>query len=191
MQNIDLALGGLIMTYHRIKVVDFLYPYTVDSLSYGTSKSDITVNFDVLIKPFDVNVWICLLITFALFFILDYVENNFELMDKILKNRRYKNNLVWTSMCILIGQRCLLLDKFHKSLKICILIWLLSTIMLDILYSSNLFSILTIPDEFEFDSVKKLAHACDKGEIITLIQNNTNMSEAFPVILSNPIISID
>lgn len=171
------------MTYHRLKVVNFLYPYTIDSLSYGTSKTDLVPNhFDVLIKPFGVTVWICLMITFGLFFLLDYMENNLKLMDKIYQTQpKNKNNLVWTSFCILFGQRCHLVEKFHKSLKICILIWILSTIILDILYSSNLFSMLTIPNEFEFDSVKKLAIACDKGKIITLIQNNTNMSETFPV----------
>lgn len=184
-QNIDLGLGGVIVTPNRLKVIHFLYPYMIDTMSYGTSIPDNDIEFDILVKPFGTLVWLCLMITFALFILLNYLKDAIKYLELNNDHRKYHNgNLAWIGLCILLRQRYPLLGSLNISTKICIVIWLLATIVLIDVYASYLCSFLAIPNDQALDNLEKLVAACENDEIITLMQRNTTLFETVPVCVS-------
>lgn len=153
-------------------------------MSYGTSIPDNDIEFDILMKPFDSLVWLCLMITFALFILLNYLKDTIKCDELINNSANYHNgNLAWIGLCILLKQRYPLLGSMKISTKICIVIWLLAAIILIDVYGSYLCSFLAIPNDQALDNLEKLVAACENDEIIALMQRNTTLFETVPVIV--------
>lgn len=168
------------MTYERYNHFKFLYPYTVDRLTFATIFPENQINFDLLIRPFSKEIWLCLWLSLSLFLIFQEFKiyfNNSLLMKntgkKSLNHHHHRANIFYIAIRLLLKQQYQQLRWMKKLEKFCLIIWCMAIIVLHILYGTFLFSTLTIPTKMVIDTVDKLAEECGQNKIIILTQLNS------------------
>lgn len=141
------------------------------------------INFDMFFRPFDLISWSCILAVFAIFFILNQL--NQLILSKRIINAKLKQfqhqNLSWIGFCILLDQHYYKIRLLNISIKIIIIFWLLSAKSLNNLYSGRLSSMLAIRNKDEIDTVEKFAQACKSKDLIPLAHKQTSVFENLPV----------
>lgn len=180
------------MTYERAFHIKFLYPYSIDKLTFCTPMPKIDFNFDILLKPFDQILWLCLAGTFLLFYIFNYIKTNcrFVTKTKLAKfgqNSRKKihdENFVWICLFILLRQPYKFLRRMQFTIKMALAVWLLCSIILTNSYSGFLCSMFTIPSQSKIDSLNKLAQVSLSRGIIILGAKNTILFDIIQVCIS-------
>lgn len=184
------------MTYERSFIIKFLYPYSIDKLTFCTPMPKIDFNFDILLKPFDKFLWFCLAGIFLLFHIFNYIKINCRILGKTKKwtnnefgqmvknNNIHDENLVWIGLFILLRQPYKFLRRMQFSIKIALAIWLLCSIILTNSYSGFLCSMFTIPSKTKIDTLNKLAEASRSRNIIILGKKNTILFDIIQVTFS-------
>lgn len=159
------------MYYERTLFISFLDTYWMDRLAFAVRPQQTHVYFDILLRPFDNDVWFYLLATFLLFFIFDYVMIRFFPPESPFSTDRqiYSSaNLYWIDFCLLCRQPYPWLSRLKLSTKICTIIFAFSIFILSNYYGGGLCSLLTIPASVSIDNVNKLADACRSNRIIPL-----------------------
>ncbi|KAH9422612.1 hypothetical protein DERP_003289 [Dermatophagoides pteronyssinus] len=189
--EIDIGIGGIMMTYERFNSLNFLYPYTSDQLTFATIFPKTGINFNLLIQPFSTQVWLCLLLSLILFIIFQELKIYFGYDDDdddsliIMTNRTGKKinyhraNIVWVAISLLLSQPYQQLKHMKNLEKFCIIIWIMTSIVIHILYGVSLFATLTIPTRIAIDSVEKLMKNCQQNKIIVIAQQHTSIEEIF------------
>ncbi|XP_075677015.1 uncharacterized protein LOC113789023 isoform X2 [Dermatophagoides pteronyssinus] len=165
--EIDIGIGGIMMTYERFNSLNFLYPYTFDQLTFATifPKTELKIYFG-------------------------YDDDDDSLI--IMTNRTGKKinyhraNIVWVAISLLLSQPYQQLIHMKKLEKFCIIIWIMTSIVIHILYGVSLFATLTIPTTIAIDSVEKLMKNCQQNKIIVIAQQHTSIGgiflETFPTL---------
>ncbi|KAH9420503.1 hypothetical protein DERP_000929 [Dermatophagoides pteronyssinus] len=176
-KKIDMAIGGISQTKNRIDVVDFLESHDQDRLTFAITDMDNrlglhqTYNFDLLWKPFMFEVWMILLSMFVLFGLFD----QFRL--KLFKRKKFNNKndyLIWINLSLLFKVTYYRLNKINTSIKICSIIWTLSSIVINNVYIGQLHSLMTLPSERTgIITIDEFAHACSMGQILPILIKNS------------------
>ncbi|KPM02495.1 Glutamate receptor delta-1 subunit precursor (GluR delta-1)-like protein [Sarcoptes scabiei] len=192
LKEIDIGIGGYIITYERHLVVDHLYPHWIDELSYATSLPAKQISFDLLLKPFTWEIWLCIFASFLFLFLFNTIRfalscwdsSNLKQNDQSQRKNekcsmQNNSNIIWISFCLLLQQPSHWLRSLDLTLKIFIVFWMISVFLLAQIYGGRLYSILTIPSQYTIDSILKLADACRSKKMVSLIQANTSFYEIF------------
>ncbi|XP_046908677.2 uncharacterized protein LOC124490250 isoform X2 [Dermatophagoides farinae] len=152
----------------------------VDRLTFATIFPENQINFDLLIRPFSKEIWLCLWLSLSLFLIFQEFKiyfNNSLLMKntgkKSLNHHHHRANIFYIAIRLLLKQPYQQLRWMKKLEKFCLIIWCMAIIVLHILYGTFLFSTLTIPTKMVIDTVDKLAEECGQNKIIILTQLNS------------------
>ncbi|OTF69172.1 Ligand-gated ion channel-like protein [Euroglyphus maynei] len=195
-QEVEIATGGISLTPERMTAADFLFPHEIDQNTFALSASSNEGNnndsINLLIRPFQLQVWFVFLVTFLLFGILHHMfikpllgkhlnNLNREFNDKeTCLKPKIDHNLVWINFCLLLRQSYHWLSNSRSchilsSIKICSIIWALSSLVISNFYTGYLCSMLTLPSTNQIDSIEKFAHACENGQLIPLGLKNTNV----------------
>lgn len=190
------------MNNKRSKVVSYLYPHFIDEMTYGTTKLDNSMNFDILLKPFHWIIWLCIfgsmiiILTFnRLQNILikydcnnkDYDDDNDnnnddDMMTNVNNTNRYKlsnGKLFWILLSILFHQPSGDLRIFNIYIKTCLIVWILSSIILAIVYNSFIYSLLARQMEYQIDTIEKLVRLIELENLRFIVQRNTTAIEIF------------
>lgn len=131
----DIALSKIGYTYDRARVVNFSFPYGIETMPFATKAPAILGKEMAIIKPFTPEVWLYLLISiiFVSFFIKFLLKEKYSMTD-----------IVFSS----IG-RILLQSLELKSTKlgntVFIFSWTLSAMFISYSYTALLLSFLTFP----------------------------------------------
>ncbi|GFR32703.1 glutamate receptor ionotropic, delta-1 [Trichonephila clavata] len=150
----DMGLGITSITEQRKEAVDFSTPYTENIFTFATHLPKKLPHSAVYFSPFDVYIWVGILITlFAVSFIIFIQKNNIpssyvkivlKLFGGVL--RQPITNLAWNEKC----------------LEIC---WYLFCIILSLGYTAVLYSFLSVPlYEEPVSDFAKLSEAVSRGE---------------------------
>ncbi|OTF73837.1 hypothetical protein BLA29_007415 [Euroglyphus maynei] len=159
------------MNFERILFIPFLNTYWLDRLAFAIRPQQTHVDFDILLRPFHRDVWLCLLATFLLFFIFDYLMNCLFSSESSSSNGYQiysSNNLCWIDFCLLCRQPYPLLTRLRLSTKICTIIFIFSISALSNNYGGGLCSLLAVPTSLAIDNLNKLADACRANRIIPM-----------------------
>ena len=127
--------------------------------------------FDILLRPFELDVWLCLLATFLLFFIFDQLKNRlFSPKSSVSIGQQIDSldNLCWINFCLLYRQPYPWLTRLRLSAKICAISFIFSISVLSNNYGGGLCSLLALPASSSIDNLDKLADACRSNHIIPL-----------------------
>nr|XP_027199936.1 glutamate receptor-like [Dermatophagoides pteronyssinus] len=170
-EEIDFGVGGVVMNHERILVIPFLDTYWMDRLAFAIRKQQPHLDFDILLRPFELDVWLCLLATFLLFFIFDNLMNRlFPPKSSLPTGHQIDSldNLCWIDFCLLCRQPYPWLARLRLSTKICTIIFIFSISVLSNNYGGGLCSLLAVPASVSIDNIDKLADACRSHRIIPL-----------------------
>mgnify|MGYP000318312789 CR=1 FL=1 len=177
----DFNIGGIVMTYYRYLRMHFFFTHWIDYITFGTrwpEKNHVT--YDLLLKPFSYQIWFLLIIIFIMFIILNQFKTS--LLKPIQIHGRYiEMNLFWINLSLLFRQQYHWLRFFNTSMKICVILWTISALILTTFYGGFISSILTIPINTGITSIYRLAEECESHNIIPLIQGNKNTVRRFNV----------
>ncbi|KPM11533.1 Ligand-gated ion channel-like protein 2 [Sarcoptes scabiei] len=165
--KLDLGLSGTAMTHNRNLVVKYLYPHWIDTLTFATTAPEDYFTIDLFLKPFDLNVWLCLFIYFLVLALFNRINKRVDVsMGKDIESIK---NVVWFSFRVLIRQSSTRVQQFLSNpMKICWICWILATVVLTNCYGGHLFSMMTIPSYSVIDTFDKLAEACRRQQITLL-----------------------
>lgn len=158
------------MYHNRLEVIDYLYPHWTDHYTFMTTLPARYLDFDysIILKPFLWQVWICLIITFIILLLFDWLEHNVlyerkRSTENAGANRTKRNengNFLWITLAILLNQPNRQIRKnFSLPKKICLITWILMAIIIMNGYGAGLKSIMTVPSR-GIDTVEKLNAAC-------------------------------
>ena len=143
----DLIIDRLAVTKKRLEVMDYSYPYFIDSMSFATVNPKYSSSFTSFLQPFSLNVWISLMVCIFAVLIIFF---------KLFRNRNAHQG---TITCIF---------SFHRpqSLQECIFrtTCILMTMIIRFLYTGVLLSFLISPSFSGVQTIKELAKAITDGK---------------------------
>ncbi|KAH9416362.1 hypothetical protein DERP_000867 [Dermatophagoides pteronyssinus] len=173
--EIDLAIGGILQTYNRQMIADFLYPHFIDKSTFAIQPSNTIdynsdyVRFNLLIRPFTLDVWLAFLFILILFGFL-----NFFLKLIPNTNKKIKHNIIWINLCLLTGQPYTLMKFTPISVRLSAIIWAFGIKILYNYYQGSLCSILTIQDDNIIDTIDELAMASKTGLVLPMLVSHSS-----------------
>lgn len=170
--EIDLAIGRILETYNRRLIADFLYAHFVDDSTFAIQPLNTIdhVQLDLLIRPFESDVWLTflfLLILFGLF--------NFLLKSMTITNEKIQHNIIWINLCLLTGQPYTLMKYTPFSIRLSTIVWALGTKILYNYYQGSLSSMLAIQNDYIIDTIDKLAMASKTGLVLPMLISHTSI----------------
>ena len=155
----QIGICCITIDFERYKFVDYTSYIYVESIKIISSLPKLQQNNWALIGPFSLSVWLLLVVSFILIYITLKLSQLF--------NDNLTSNIVWLNLIgIPIKQSLHNLSIQHNSMQ-CQLyaLWLLSSIIFANLYSSNLYSMLTVPNyEKTIDTIEDLRHMLQNNE---------------------------
>nr|XP_046915200.1 glutamate receptor 2-like isoform X2 [Dermatophagoides farinae] len=176
--EIDLAVGGLMPTTKRLEVVDFLFPYDHDQYTFANQPLPETgSHMDLLIRPFHYKVFICILFTVILFWLFNWIEKKLQQQQYSETNNHH--NLLWINFCLLVRQPYHWMSSTGSAIRIALIIWAFSSIILVNFYLYTLCSMLALPLIDKIDTINKFIDACNTGYLIPMAISNTSVEEFF------------
>nr|XP_027199916.1 probable glutamate receptor [Dermatophagoides pteronyssinus] len=173
-EELDFGVGGFVISYERMLFIPFLETYWMDRLAFVIRPQQPYLAFDILLRPFELDVWLCLLATFLLFFIFDQLKNRlFSPKSSVSIGQQIDSldNLCWINFCLLYRQPYPWLTRLRLSAKICAISFIFSISVLSNNYGGGLCSLLALPASSSIDNLDKLADACRSNHIIPLALN--------------------
>ncbi|KAH7639541.1 glutamate receptor delta-1 subunit precursor -like protein [Dermatophagoides farinae] len=187
---IDFEIGGLMMTYHQHLRMNFFFTHWMDYITFGTRWSmKNSTSFTLLLKPFSYQVWFLFIVVFIVFIILNKFKIRIIIPIRIVQHRNRFNsqqyrssielNLLWINLSLLFRQPYHWLRYLDTSIKICVIFWTFSALILTTFYSGFISSILAIPIHDGITTVHQFAEQCESQNIIPLIRNNTSWANVF------------
>ena len=180
------------MTYDRHLRMNFFFSHWMDYVTFGMRWPERNHNgFNLLLKPFSYQVWFLLITVFIVFIILNKFKIRILIPIRIvhhqngLNSQQYRSsidlNLLWINLSLLFRQPYYWLRYLDTSIKICVIFWTFSALILTTFYSGFISSILAIPIHDGITTVHQFAEQCESQNIIPLIRNNTSWANVFSV----------
>ncbi|XP_046910095.2 elongation factor 1-gamma isoform X3 [Dermatophagoides farinae] len=158
----DLGFGGIAISYEELRDVQFFHYHFIDQFGFVTKNITNPIDPGILLKPYDRSVWIYLLFSLFIVYLLSQLQSHF------LSLKLSSSSIFWLKICALFHQSYIGWSKLSLTYKICFTIWMFAMMVLSNLYGGNLCSILATPSPHPFETIEKLAQACRSGFIIPL-----------------------
>ncbi len=155
-------MGALSVTYERLEVVNYLKPHIITSTSFITSWPKPEPDLELVIKPFDSFVWICIFVTQFLLFLNEW------LISKHWKElKKFEINWIIFSTSLRQTVNCCL--PSIDSLRLMLINCLLTSFVLTSGYSGCLHSLMAFPLRVKtINTLTELSKAQKSGEIQVL-----------------------
>ena len=166
----QLGICCITIDYDRFKFVDFTSYTHVESIKIFSSPPKLYQNNWVLISPFPFLVWLLIFSSFVVIFLV------LILSTYILKPFKSNLSIIWFNLIGISIQQSLYnfsIDN-HLTQRQIYTIWLLSSIIFANLYSSELYSVLTVPKyEKAIDTVKDMQQMLQNNERFIRFKQNS------------------
>lgn len=164
----DIGFGELSITYERSKYAQFLNSYIITSATFVTSPPKVEPIITLFIKPFDLFVWIYLMSTFILFFIMKWLLNRYS-------SESTKIDINWAIICASLRQQFPFQSLSKDPFRFMFCSWLLACLVLTSSYSGCLHSLMAFPSLIKtIDTITELSIAQKRGEIEFMVTEDTN-----------------
>ena len=151
-------MADLTITYERSKAVDFLNPYTINSMSFITSAPKSTKNITFIYKVFEPLIWVLILLSILSLSALFFVSQNVSKIQ--LKNIKLNLIKVILNQQIENDKKMSVLENFIMG------IWIVSSLTLTLIYSNSIYSFMVLPSKVKtIDTIQDLFEAIIGKEI--------------------------
>ncbi|XP_046908396.2 uncharacterized protein LOC124489986 [Dermatophagoides farinae] len=174
-KEIDIGLGGIAMTNKRKQYVDYLYPHVLSQYTYMMARNKAHFNYENIIRPFDTDVWLSLLIVFIVLGILDLITRMIQTSNNLNK----PTNLLWISFNLLLRQPYRHLGSIPLSSKMFIIMWALCISIIISFYCCFLLSTLTTQTSMKLQNIYEMTAAISAGKVLPIGANVSVAQHAF------------
>lgn len=162
----DLGLSGVSINWERMQVVKYLYPHSIDSITYMTKPPKIKPDLFLVLRPLEPPVWIGLLFTLLLLLL-------FDMFYKKFRNSKNNTEVFWISLNSLLRQQVHSFLSFTTSINVWIMFWLFYSFIITTSYAGCLYSLIAIPNQDAIDTVDKLIKAAYNNDSVIVGLNNS------------------
>ena len=156
------------ITEERSRFVYFTDPHIITSVSFITPPPKNKPKVTLVIEPFDITVWICVLISILLILFFEGL-----IVNKWVQYRTL--HIKWGIISVLLKQTFCCIPPNILQLRILLFFWLLACLVLTSSYSGCLYSLMAIPTKANpINDLNQLAAEQRKGQIqVTAIANSS------------------
>jgi hypothetical protein len=176
----DLGFAGLTIGNDRLKVVDFLNPHLMTSVTFITPFPKPIPNITLVFQPFDYSIWFCVIITFILKSFNEVLISRHTFRSKnMIRSRKTNFNSFFQLLCRH-------LPTVHP-LRIIVCVWLLAYLILRSSYSGCLHSLMTIPSRVKtIDTITELSIEQKSGRIQVIAPHGSIHFQELKVSILSP-----
>lgn len=159
----DMAISPLIETEDRLKVVDFGFPFIIDSVTFVVRKIEKQSGLLTILSPFSYNVWFSflissLLVSFFLYLFPKKTDPFFTILGKVYRS----------ILCQSVN-----FSPKDNGKRILFLPWFLGLAFLGLCYTSLLLSSLTFPKLNVVRDISELSRAVRRDEYLVMVRNTS------------------
>lgn len=162
----QLGLCALSISFERLNYVDFTYSTQSDTISFLTKKPNLASQTWLVFSPFNLHVWIILLIiliftsiTLHLFYFLKHFKVSFASIFIFLFG-----NFLMRSIHIQKSE-----IRIYSAVRLIVSFWMLSMLILNTIYCANFFSKLTLREyDSPVDTSKDLLNYLSQNKLYML-----------------------
>lgn len=157
------------MAYNKLTMINYLGPYWWDTYTFAAAPPTLKINFNSFLAPFNLIIWLLILVMFALFIWL-------YLLNTLLENRKFSRNKyhhrtnfdIWIIVCILFRQYFVPFKKLNRSMKFIFVLTIICWIFIINFYFGYLCSMFSFPKFSVINTLEKLRIACKSNKIKTI-----------------------
>ena len=132
-QQADIGFSHLSVTADRLNQVQFLYPFTIDILTFVTTFPKSIMNYGFIYQVFETIIWASIIISLLLIFIIIYLGRFF------LKTKGW-THIIWQFIQITFKQNIISKTPFDPFVLPLLYIWVLSCLIFTLIYSNCLYT---------------------------------------------------
>lgn len=137
----------------------YIYAHASDSVTFVTKTPEIKPNTKLILEPFNLDVWLCLIFSIVACMIFDQLCKHYS------KSGHYRN-VLWVSMYSMFRQQIYRFSTLTASHQVWNLFWTIGVFILTTAYAGCLYSLLSIPIKIKtIDTVNELIEAAERNEI--------------------------
>lgn len=159
----DLVVMNMIITEERWKIVDFTYPHHTDSVTFVTRKLKKDPEILAILRPFQLEVWIMLLVSVLTMNVVLYL---------FLRKKLVYSDVFFDVLAVLFHQAVSFRRKSCRE-KSLIFIWILGGMFITNCYLSLLLSFLTFPTVQFVKDIPDLANQVKNGKYKVMIRESS------------------
>ena len=174
-QQADIGFGDLSITADRLEQVQFLYPYTIDTVTFVTPLPKSVMNYGFIYQVFEPMIWISIIISLLAIIIITY-------LGKLFFMTKRWTYIIWQFIQILFNQTITSKIPFHPFVLLLLYTWVLSCLFLKLIYSNCLYTFMVLPKQIDkIDTIQQLYQALIKNQISLTLLEESSYTEALKV----------
>ena len=167
-QQADIGLGELSLTNERLKSVQFLYPYVIETVTFMATPPKSLKNIGFIYKVFEPSIWVSIISSLIILLIV-------ILLDKIQYKSNKHLNYIWNVIEVVLNQNLNLKTPCTNQILIVFYSWVLSCFYLRLFYSNCIYTLMVLPNKVDtIDSIFDLYQAQIMDKITVVMRSGTS-----------------
>lgn len=163
-------------------MINYLGPYWWDTYTFASPPPILKMNFNSFLAPFNLIIWLLILVMFALFIWL-YLLNTLLENKKFFRNKYHNraNFDIWIIVCILFRQYFFSYKQLNRSMKFIFILTIICWIFIANFYFGYLCSMFSFPKFSVINTLDKLRAACKSDKIQTISTHTPSLQHMITV----------